>query len=145
MKFSIIHKSIVLISGLIFTICLTSFYSERKAETPIHQLRIYQVPKINREAFHERFEKHAMRIMKKYNFQILTTWETTYDEKLEFVYLLQWKDEETMKTAWKNFLDDPEWKSIKEQTSKIHGKFVESIQDRTLTLTNYSPLNSLTP
>jgi len=34
---------------------------------------------------------------------------------------------------------DQEWSDIKAETSRIHGRFVGDIQDRTLLLTDYSP------
>lgn len=106
---------------------------------PIHQLRIYEIPKENKQNFHERFANHAYRIMKKYGFNIVAMWESDYKEKVEFVYLLEWANEDSMKIAWSNFLEDQEWKDIKSVTGKEHGKFVSSIEDRTLRLTKYSP------
>ncbi|AFD06247.1 hypothetical protein Solca_1143 [Solitalea canadensis DSM 3403] len=116
---------------------------ETSIESPIHQLRIYQVPKENRMVFHERFRDHAHRIMKKYGFNIVSIWESNFNNKVEFVYLLEWKDKKTMENAWKNFMADQEWKDIKKESSKIHGTFVENIEDRTLMLTDYSPQKKL--
>lgn len=113
------------------------------APAPIHQLRIYSVPAENRQVFHERFRDHAHRIMKKYNFTIVAIWESVTTDKVEFVYLLEWKDVRTMEEAWKGFMADQEWKDIKAQTSKAHGTFVNSIEDRTLILADYSPRQSL--
>lgn len=110
---------------------------------PIHQLRIYSIPAENRQVFHERFRDHAHRIMKKYNFTIVAIWESVTADKVEFVYLLEWKDVRTMEEAWKGFMADQEWKDIKAQTSKAHGTFVNTIEDRTLILTDYSPKQSL--
>lgn len=112
-------------------------------EKPIYQLRIYQVPAKNINVFHERFRDHAHRIMKKYGFQIVSMWESKYNEKTEFVYLIEWKDKQTMDKAWKGFMADQEWKDIKKVTSDAHGVFVDSIEDRTLILTDYSPNVSL--
>jgi NIPSNAP len=110
---------------------------------PIHQLRIYQIPKENRANFHKRFSEHAIRIMKNYGFTIVATWESEYKEKVEFVYLLEWKNKDFMKMAWNNFMADQEWKDIKAQTSKMYGNFVDNIEDRTLNLTKYSPQTNL--
>lgn len=116
---------------------------EQLQNTPIHQLRIYEIPKANRQVFNERFKDHAYRIMKKYGFTIVSMWESELNGKLEFIYLLEWKDENTMKTAWSNFMEDQEWKDIKARTSKIYGTFVDKIEDRTLILTSYSPYQEL--
>src|SRR4029453_8292616 len=45
-------------------------------QTPIHQLRIYEIFEGNKHAFHDRFRDHAMRIMAKYDFKIVAIWET---------------------------------------------------------------------
>jgi hypothetical protein len=105
----------------------------------IHQLRIYEIFDSNKKAFHDRFRDHAMRIMAKYNFKIVATWESKKDNRTEFVYLLEWPDEETMTDRWKKFLQDQEWIKIKKETGEINGPLVGEIQDRTLHLTDYSP------
>lgn len=113
------------------------------AEKPVHQLRIYEIPKENREVFHERFKDQAMRIMKKYGFNIVAIWESENDQKVEFVYLLEWKDKETMTESWKKFMADEEWKDIKKKTAEKHGTFVNAIREKTLILTDYSPQKNL--
>ncbi|WP_228440949.1 hypothetical protein [Chryseobacterium phosphatilyticum] len=48
-----------------------------------------------------------------------------------------------MKTAWEGFMSDREWKKIKAETAKLHGNFVNTIEDRTLKLTEFSPQKNL--
>lgn len=105
----------------------------------VHQLRIYELFEDTREAFHERFRNHARRIMERYDFRIVAMWESQTEERIEFVYVLEWPDEKTMKDRWTAFMSDQEWSDIKAQTSRVHGRFVGDIEDRTLKLTNYSP------
>jgi heme-degrading monooxygenase HmoA len=105
----------------------------------IHQLRIYEIFERNKAAFHDRFRDHAARIMKTYGFDILAMWETQTTERTEFVYLLRWPDEKTLRDAWARFMADEEWKEIKRVTSAWHGDLVGAIQDRVLHLTDYSP------
>jgi hypothetical protein len=106
---------------------------------PIYQLRIYEIFDNNKEAFHTRFRDHAMRIMKKYNFKISSIWESKTENKTEFVYLLEWPDEATMKKAWEQFRADKEWIDIKKQMSEKFGELVGKIEDRVLIKTDYSP------
>ena len=113
------------------------------ATDPIHQLRIYGIPEDNRQVFNERFRDHAIRIMKKYDFKIVAIWESAVDDKLEFIYLLEWENEAQMKKAWENFMADQEWKDIKAATSQLHGTFVNSIEEKSLILTDYSPQKTL--
>ena len=105
----------------------------------IHQLRIYEIFEHNKAAFHDRFRDHAARIMQTYGFQILAMWETKTDRRTEFVYLLAWPDEATLRDAWSRFMADEEWKEIKRITSAQHGDLVGTIEDRVLVQTPYSP------
>ena len=112
-------------------------------QSVIHQLRIYEIFDSNKQAFHDRFRDHAMRIMAKYDFKIVATWESKKDNRTEFVYLLEWPDRETMADRWEKFLRDQEWIKIKKETGEMYGPLVGEIQDRTLYLTDYSPGKAL--
>jgi hypothetical protein len=116
-----------------------SLASAGEPQKVIHQLRIYEIFDSNKKAFHDRFRDHAMRIMAKYDFKIVATWESKKDNRTEFVYLLEWPDKETMADRWEKFLRDQEWNKIKKETGEIYGPLVGEIQDRTLYLTDYSP------
>ena len=59
-----------------------------------------------------------MRIMVKYDFTIVATWESKTDNRTEFVYLLGWPDGETMADRWEKFLRDQEWIKIKKETGE---------------------------
>jgi NIPSNAP len=109
----------------------------------IHQLRIYEIFDSNKKAFHERFRDHAMRIMTKYDFKIVATWESKKDNRTEFIYLLEWPDEETMTDRWEKFVHDEEWIKIKKESGETYGPLVGEIQDRALYLTDYSPRKAL--
>jgi hypothetical protein len=105
----------------------------------LHQLRSYEIFEGNKSAFHGRFRDHAARIMRSYGFHIVAMWEASSDGRTEFVYLLEWPDEQTMSAAWAQFLADEEWKEIKRTTNAEHGDLVGEIEDRRLELTPYSP------
>jgi hypothetical protein len=98
----------------------------------IHQLRIYEIFEHNKAAFHDRFRDHAARIMQTYGFNILAKWEAQTDARTEFIYLLEWPDAPTMRSAWDNFRADDEWKEIKRITSAQHGDLVGAIEERVL-------------
>lgn len=104
----------------------------------IHQLRIYEIFEHNKQAFHRRFHDHAARIMHTYGFKIVAMWEAKTDQRMEFVYLLQWPDEATMREAWAQFRADEEWQQIKQVTSAEHGDLVGAIEERVLIPTDNS-------
>ncbi|HEV8487172.1 MAG TPA: NIPSNAP family protein [Blastocatellia bacterium] len=137
MRTILIASIAILTAGL--TVPQGSVASTDGQQNVIHQLRIYEIFDANKKAFHDRFRDHAMRIMAKYDFKIVATWESKKDNRTEFVYLLEWPDKETMTDRWKKFLQDQEWIKIKKETGEINGPLVGEIQDRTLYLTDYSP------
>lgn len=104
----------------------------------VHQLRIYQIFDDTRAQFHARFRDHAMRIMRRHDFDIVAMWESRGADRLEFVYLLEWPDEATMRDRWAKFMADEEWIRIKRET-RAQGPMVGDIQDRPLHVVDYSP------
>ena len=136
------HRLLVVLTvTLIIGVIVPQRSLSRAAEqqSVIHQLRIYEIFDSNKKAFHDRFRDHAVRIMARYDFKIVATWESRKDDRTEFVYLLEWPDRATMIDRWQKFLRDEEWIRIKKETGEMYGPLVGDIQDRTLNLTDYSP------
>ncbi len=105
----------------------------------IYQLRIYEIFEANKDAFHARFRDHAMRIMARYGFDFAGLWETVAPERTEFLYLLRWPDDATMRRQWQTFMADEEWAQIKRETNAAHGDMVGTIREQVLAPTDYSP------
>ncbi|HZR04223.1 MAG TPA: NIPSNAP family protein [Candidatus Udaeobacter sp.] len=142
-KYRILIALIVILAVCVI-IPQRSLITASERQNVIHQLRIYEIFDSNKKAFHDRFRDHAMRIMAKYDFKIVATWESKKENRTEFVYLLEWPDKETMTDRWEKFLHDQEWIKIKKETGEVYGPLVGGIQDRTLYLTDYSPRQVLT-
>jgi heme-degrading monooxygenase HmoA len=107
--------------------------------TMIEQLRIYEIFESNKAAFHARFRDHAARIMKTYGFDIAAMWEAKGKDRTEFVYILRWRDEATMRESWARFMQDAEWSKIKDGSAAEHGRMVGAIEERVMQRTSYSP------
>jgi len=105
----------------------------------IYQLRIYEVSSARRDAFHERFEKHALRIMKRYGFTPIVLWESKSVVDFEFVYILYWPDVKTMEQQWRLFMADSEWIEIKRKMASEIGEPVQRVSSRLLDGVTYSP------
>lgn len=138
------NGTIRLVRSLLFCALVFSLNAVAAAEQApvIHQLRIYEIFDNNKQAFHERFHTHAMRIMAKYDFKILAIWETQHNGRTEFAYLLQWPDRATLADRWAKFMADTEWAAIKQRTGAVHGQMVGDIQDRVLEIQDYSPTHT---
>lgn len=106
----------------------------------LYEQRTYETFNHNKKAFHERFEKHAMRIMEKYGFKIIGCWDEEIGEMQNFTYLLAWKDLNTRQSSWDKFNGDAEWAKIKLESSKEHGQLVHKTRNKILRPTKYSPL-----
>jgi hypothetical protein len=98
----------------------------------VQQLRIYEIFEHNKDAFLARFNEHSSRIMRRYGFTIEARWLATTERRTEFVYLLTWPDEATLRSAWAAFRADEEWIEIKRVTKAEHGDLVGAIEDRIL-------------
>ncbi len=99
----------------------------------IHQLRIYRIEPSLKLEFDTRFRNHASRIMKSYNFNIVAMWYSELEGNTEFVYILEWPDETTMRTQWDAFMADTEWEAIKNQSREAHGEMVlAKVRDQVL-------------
>jgi hypothetical protein len=105
----------------------------------LQQLRIYEINRSNKDAFHRRFQDHALRIMKRHGFRIIDMWESDTGKKVEFVYLLSWPDKDTMDSRWKDFLADQEWIDIKRKSVAESGELVGEVSSRSMTRVSYSP------
>lgn len=115
-----------------------SAQSHTRSEGQVYQLRIYEIFENNKAAFHNRFRDHAVRIMRRYDFDIVAMWEAKSPERTEFVYILSWPDQATMEARWASFMADQEWSDIKRRTTAEHGTLVGDIQSRVIRLTEYS-------
>ena len=108
--------------------------------TEVQQLRVYEINRSNRDAFHRRFQDHALPIMRRHGFRIIDMWESDTGETLEFIYVLAWPDNATMELRWKEFLADQEWIDIKKKTAAESGELVrEVVRSQPLIRVSYSP------
>ena len=106
----------------------------------IHQLRIYEIDPTKREAFHARFRDHAVRIMESYDFRILAMWESDTDGRLEFIYLLEWPDVDTLEEQWQRFMADESWSRVKDEArAAIGGEPVLNVTSRLLQIVDSPP------
>ena len=100
----------------------------------IEQLRIYAIEPSLKKEFDDRFRLHASRIMRSYGFDIKAMWYSEGSDNTEFVYILRWADQSTMKQQWDLFMADEEWTAIKNSSREQYGEMVlGKVKDQILT------------
>ncbi len=104
----------------------------------VHQLRIYQINPELKTEFDTRFRKHAVRIMQSYGFDIKAMWYSKFEDRTEFVYILEWSDTKTLEKQWAAFMADKEWEDIKLKSREQHGEMViAKVRDQILESTDW--------
>jgi len=134
-----LRRSGLIAAALAAAALFTTPTSATERAPMIEQLRIYEIFENNKDAFHARFRDHAARIMKTHGFDIAAMWEAKTKDRTEFIYVLRWPDEATMRQSWARFMQDAEWSAIKDSSAAEHGRMVGAIEERVMQRTSYSP------
>lgn len=96
------------------------------AADSVYELRIYTCEPGKLDALHERFRKHTMRLFEKHGMENVGYWTPTDEPRSAntLVYLLRHGSRDAAKASWKAFLDDPEWKTVAEESRRKDGKIL---------------------
>ena len=106
----------------------------------IYELRRYEVAPGRMNELHQRFEKHTLRLFKKFGIKPVAFWTSVGSEDVNYLtYLLQFESIEAQRRAWELFMQDEERIAIWNESNK-NGKLVVNIVSKTLSPTNYSPM-----
>ena len=93
------------------------------------------------DALLARFRNHTNAIFEKHGITLIGYWVPT-DEKLSqntLIYILAYPSKEAQAKAWKDFLDDPEWKKAKAESEK-DGGLVSKVESTFMTPTDFSAI-----
>ncbi|MBO0721280.1 MAG: NIPSNAP family protein [Blastocatellia bacterium] len=106
------------------------------------EIRTYTASPGKLEELHARFRNHTLKIFKKHGMKVVGFWGPVDKEKgseNKLVYILAFPSREAREKAWKDFNDDPEWKTVKTESEK-NGKIVDNVESVILQATDYSPV-----
>jgi hypothetical protein len=114
---------------------------EKKVDNRVFELRTYTAAPGKMEALHARFRDHTSKLFRKHGMTVVGFWSPAKPEEAEqkLVYLLAFPSQEAADKSWAAFVDDPEWKAVKEASEK-DGKLAERVDSLFLNPTDYSPL-----
>jgi NIPSNAP len=106
----------------------------------VYELRIYHAAPGKLSDLLARFRDHTVKLFDRHGLKSVAYW-TPIDEPQKsntLIYILQHPSREEAAANWKSFQDDPEWKSVKENSER-NGKLTEQIDSTFLALTDFSP------
>ncbi|MDQ8185117.1 NIPSNAP family protein [Pelagicoccus sp. SDUM812002] len=103
----------------------------------LFELRVYYPHPGKLEALHNRFRDHTLALFEKHGLEHVGYW-VTDEEESKLVYIVAFEDKEAKELAWKNFIEDPDWKAAYADSIK-DGRLVEKIDSTLLRTTDYSP------
>ena len=129
-------KVITLLSFILF---MTTSFSQNK-DSKYYELRIYYCMPGRLDALIERFSNHTTRIFEKHGMVNVGYWLPVHNDSLNALfYILSYPNKVARDSSWKNFLNDPEWKTVQAK-SEESGKIVAKVVSIFLKATDYSPL-----
>jgi hypothetical protein len=107
-----------------------------------YELRTYYAAPGKLEELHKRFRNHTMKLFKKNGMTVVGFWGPTDKEKGSentLVYLLAFPSREARDKAWKEFVADPDWLKVRDESQK-NGLLLDKIESMILGATDYAPV-----
>ena len=123
-------------TSLIFSGCSTT--RNDSANLNCFELRTYYAPPGKLDDLHARFRNHTMELFEKHGIKNVGYWTPLENPENKLVFLLAYPSREARETSWRNFMADPKWKSVV-QESEANGKIVSKVEQVFLQTTDYSP------
>ena len=104
----------------------------------VFELRIYSVLPGRMDAMNARFKDHTNALLTKHHMTLVGFWQPQGDDaSKKLYYLVAHKSRKDAEANWKEFVNDPDWKSAQAASEK-DGKIVEKVDRIWLDPTEYS-------
>ncbi len=109
----------------------------------VFELRTYTANEGKLSALQARFREHTTAIFEKHGMQNIGYWVPTDAPASQntLIYILAFPDREAAKKSWAEFMADPEWKKV-QQESEVNGKLVGKIDSVFMEPTDFSSIRS---
>ena len=146
---------IFFLTGLILISCsVDNKKSDNIVDHDIYEMRVYYTYDGKFNDIISRFENHTIKLFEKHGFNNVGYWTTLTKDSLSFadkfifqndgkealVYIVSFKDMKKRDESWDNFINDPEWIRVFEESRK-DGPIVKEIEQVFLSPTIFSNLN----
>tara|TARA_B100001248_G_C27317894_1_gene425290 strand:- start:230 stop:685 length:456 start_codon:yes stop_codon:yes gene_type:complete len=146
---------IFFLTGLILISCSIDYEkSDHVIDHEIYEMRVYYTYDGKFNDIISRFENHTTKLFDKHGFNNVGYWTTLRKDSISFadkfifqndgkealVYIVSFKDMKNRDESWDNFINDPEWIRVFEESRK-DGPIVKEIEQVFLSPTIFSNLN----
>jgi len=146
---------IFFLTGLTLISCsVDNEKSDNIVDHDIYEMRVYYTYDGKFNDIISRFENHTTKLFDKHGFNNVGYWTTVKKDSISFadkfifqndgkealVYIVSFKDMKKRDESWDNFINDPEWIRVFEESRK-DGPIVKEIEQVFLSPTIFSNLN----
>ena len=107
-------------------------------DTRVYEMRTYFAAKDKLDALHARFKNHTLKLFEKHDIKNVAYFTPIDNKDNKLIFFLSYPSKEAREKSWKAFLEDADWKKAAADSEK-DGKLVEKMEQRFLTVTDYSP------
>ncbi len=137
----IVKTSAISLVSLIIGLGAGIFFSTSAQDEKVFELRTYKATPGNLDNLHARFRDHTTRIFRKHGMEVIGYWSPTSEEEREdtLVYLLGHDNQAAAYQAWQDFIADPEWARVAEESNR-NGQILGGIERKYMVATDYSPM-----
>lgn len=128
------------LSLLFLALLLASFnnaIAQNSDDHPVYELRTYTTNEGKLDALNARFRDHTIGFFNKYGMKSIGYW-VPIDKPNTLIYIIKHKSMDAAKQSWQNFINDPEWKIVAEETNKNGPILVSAPESIYMTETDYS-------
>lgn len=113
----------------------------KKVDNRVFELRTYYAHPGKMQALHARFRDHTCKLFEKHGMTLIGFWSPIdakqADDKM--LYILAYPSKEAAAKSWKDFQNDPDWKTAKANSEK-DGPLVAKVESGYMNPTDYSAL-----
>ena len=120
----------------------------------VYEMRVYYTYEGRFNDIISRFENHTVQLFEKHGFNNVGYWTTLYRDSISYadkfifqndgkealIYIVSFRDMDTRDESWNNFINDPEWIKVFEESTQ-EGPIVKEIEQVFLSPTIFSNLN----
>jgi hypothetical protein len=133
--------AVALALGGLAMVKTTATAAEEKGKERVFELRTYTAAEGKLDALNARFRDHTNKLFAKHGMEMIGYWTPTDGEKSKntLIYILAHASREAATKSWKDFRDDPEWKTALAESEK-DGKLTTKVESVFMKPTDYSPM-----